>query len=352
MMLKELGEKEYLLIKAKSSLPQHGACWHSALEKVKSSCENLNDHEHSLLALRLANCFLEDSGHVSYNCYLSSTDDERRKCINTMSDRAFGVYNEFYTHTVHMCFFFNYEAWQSETDNTIRLLYQVSSRMKEQLLEASEMQGAVLEGQREGLKIQNELLENGRELGSVLKSSSETVNSMILDFKESAKDQKELLYEIFSYIRTFQNWVIGEVSWFQSIMYYTGSCILCALFSSLKRTVDARLTLFAILSLNVVVERMLVQYYDNINHGSMESKENLLNTTWLYRKISLMLCTLTLVCTYYCYKDEQIETYKALQRIEHHLTDIQKVTSNYTEDNSIRYSKRLRLKKAEANLTK
>ncbi|KAG7200013.1 hypothetical protein KM043_014433 [Ampulex compressa] len=306
MMLKELGEKEYLLIKAKSSLPQHGACWHSALEKVKSSCENLNDHEHSLLALRLANCFLEDSGHVSYNCYLSSTDDERRKCINTMSDRAFGVYNEFYTHTVHMCFFFNYEAWQSETDNTIRLLYQVSSRMKEQLLEASEMQGAVLEGQREGLKIQNELLENGRELGSVLKSSSETVNSMILDFK------------------------IG----------------------SLKRTVDARLTLFAILSLNVVVERMLVQYYDNINHGSMESKENLLNTTWLYRKISLMLCTLTLVCTYYCYKDEQIETYKALQRIEHHLTDIQKVTSNYTEDNSIRYSKRLRLKKAEANLTK
>lgn len=89
----------------------------------------------------------------------------------------------------------------------------------------------------------------------------------LLYCRESAKDQKELLYEIFSYIRTFQNWIIGEVSWFQSIIYYTISCILCAIFSSAKRTTDARVILFIILSLNVTVERILVQYYENtMNH--------------------------------------------------------------------------------------
>lgn len=44
-----------------------------------------------------------------------------RKCINEMGDRAFNVYNEFYIHAIHICFFLNHEAWQSEIDNTINL---------------------------------------------------------------------------------------------------------------------------------------------------------------------------------------------------------------------------------------
>lgn len=173
--------------------------------------------------------------------------------------------------------------------------------MREQLLEATEMQSIVLESQREGLKLQNELLDHGKELGNVIRSSAETVSGMVVDFKyvfpriptiffseieneksslasgssletqklffifdrESAKDQRELLYEIFSYMRAFQNWVLSEVSWFQSIAYYTVACIVCALLSSSKRTSEARISLFTILSLNVTAERMLVRYVVN-----------------------------------------------------------------------------------------
>ncbi|XP_071570208.1 uncharacterized protein [Temnothorax nylanderi] len=345
MILRDLGEKEYSLIKAKSSLPQHGKCWHTALQALESSCDKLNDQEHSLLALRLANCFLEDSGHATYDCYLSETEDERRKCIGGMADRAFSVYNEFYTHATHICFFLNHEAWQAEVDNTIKLLFQVSSRMKDQLLEASQMQGVILNSQKEGLRIQNELLDHGKELETVLQTSSETVSNMVSDFKESAKDQKELLYEIFSYIRTFQSWIIGEVSWFQSIIFYTVSCILCALFSSSKRTVDARVALFSILSLNIVAERILVQYYDKIIPQSPDDKTHLLSTTWLYRKIALTLCATTLFCTYYYYKDGQLENHKALQRIEQQLDVIQKTTTISNNIEPIRYSRRLALKR-------
>lgn len=347
-ILKNLGEKEYSLIKAKSSLPQHGKCWHMALQTLQDSCDKLNDYEHSLLALRLANCFLEDSGHITYDCHLSQLEDERRKCINEMGDRAFSVYNEFYIHATHICFFLNHEAWQSEIDNTINLLFQVSSRMKDQLLEASQMQGVILNSQKEGLRIQNELLDNGKELGTVLKTSSETVNNMVLDFKESAKDQKELLYEIFSYIRTFQNWIIGEVSWFQSIIFYTVSCILCALFSSSKRTVDARVTLFSILSLNIVIERILVQYYSRTVPQSPDNKAQLLSTTWLYRKIALILCAITLICTYYYYKDKHLENCKTLQRIEQQLNVIQKTVALSNNIEPIRYSKRLTLRRLHA----
>lgn len=55
--------------------------------------------------------------------------------------------------------------------------------MKEQLLEASEMQGVMLEGQKQSLKMQNKLLDHGKELGTILKSSSESVSNMAKDFK-------------------------------------------------------------------------------------------------------------------------------------------------------------------------
>lgn len=38
-----------------------------------------------------------------------------------MVDRAFGVYNEFYTHATHICFYLKHETWQAEVDNTIKL---------------------------------------------------------------------------------------------------------------------------------------------------------------------------------------------------------------------------------------
>ena len=351
-VLKEMGEEKYQMLKAKSSVSQHGTCWQNALKTMKVNCNNLNDEDHSLLALQLTDCFLEDSGHKAYDCHLSSSTSQRRDCINNMSDRAFNVYNKFYIHTMHMCFYLNYEIWQAETDNTIKQLYQVSSLMKEQLLESSEMQGAMLESQRESLKMQNDLLDHGKELGTVLKSSSESVNTMVNDFKESAKEQRELLFEIFSYLRTFQNWIIGEVSWFQSIVYYAVSCILCALFSSSKKTVDARMTLFTILSVNVIVERMLVQYYDKVMSHSIDNKESLVNTTWMYRKVALSLCAVTLFCTYYYYKDEQIENYKALKRIENQLSTIQEITTICNSDDSIRYRTRLALKRLKSQTDK
>lgn len=55
--------------------------------------------------------------------------------------------------------------------------------MKEQLLEATEVQGAMLESQKQSLRMQNVLLDHGKELGTVLKSSSESVNNMVKDFK-------------------------------------------------------------------------------------------------------------------------------------------------------------------------
>ncbi|XP_046482796.1 uncharacterized protein [Neodiprion pinetum] len=339
LALKEIGEKEYLLIKAKSTLPQHGKCWHDALKDIKASCDNLNDREHSLLALQLTNCFLEDSGHITYDCFLNDEEAGRRKCIHDMSDRAFGAYNAFFTQATNICYFLNQEVWQSETDQTIKQLYRASSRMNQQLLEASAMQSAMLESQREGLMLQNELLHHGQQLGTVIKSSAETVTNMVSDFKENASEQRELLHQIFSHVHVFQNWIVGEVSWFQSIIFYTVGCILCGLFTSSKRTADARITVFVALSLNVVVERLLVQYYNKGN--SDDAKIELSHITWIFRKIVLTFCTVTLIFTSFLYRDEQLENSKTLKRIEYQLKSLHDLKK------PVRFSRRLAIRRQQ-----
>lgn len=70
---------------AKSTLPQHGKCWHEALKNLKDQCDKLNDREHSLLALRLTNCFLEDSGDTTYDCSINDYEADRRLVINMFS---------------------------------------------------------------------------------------------------------------------------------------------------------------------------------------------------------------------------------------------------------------------------
>ncbi|XP_066598267.1 uncharacterized protein [Prorops nasuta] len=340
-ILKELGEKAYSLIKEKSNLPQHGVCWHKALRVLKNGCSNFNDHQHSVLALQLANCFLDDTGHQTYDCHEKLSDIERKQCINDMTDRAFGVYNEFYTHATHVCFYLSYEIWQKETEDTVKLLYQVSSKMTNQLLEASKMQETVLESQKESLQIQNELLDDGKHLRSLLQSSAETVNSMVVDFQNTATYQKELLHNIFSYIQTFQNWIIGEVSWFQSIFYYIASCILCALFSSARRTMDARIFLFATLSFNIIIERILIQYYDKINYITENDKIQLMKMIWLCRKVALTLCALILLYTYSSYRDRFMENNKALKRIEQKLNLLHAIENLQQIKEPVRFSKRL-----------
>lgn len=63
---------------AKSSLSQHGICWQNAIKTIKIDCNKLNDQEHSLLALKLTNCFLKDSGHETYDCYLINSEYQRK----------------------------------------------------------------------------------------------------------------------------------------------------------------------------------------------------------------------------------------------------------------------------------
>lgn len=68
---------------------------------------------------------------------------------------------------------------------------------------------------------------------------------------------------------------------------------------------------------------MLVQYYDNIPELMDDDKFNLVTSIWLVRKTALLICISSLLYHYCLHKDELVENYKILQRIENRLDCLQ-----------------------------
>ncbi|KAG5898310.1 hypothetical protein JTB14_022999 [Gonioctena quinquepunctata] len=152
--LVQRGKIQYDLLRKRSNLPQYGSCWKSAVEHLENGCRYLSEHTQSDIALHITNCFLEMSGHPTYYCELDKKSNLRAICINSMSDRAFNVYTEFYTHTQNICWFLQGQIWHEIiADNTIIV--------GKQLKETAHNQQDLLQAQKESLKLQVKMMEHG-----------------------------------------------------------------------------------------------------------------------------------------------------------------------------------------------
>ncbi|XP_048520031.1 uncharacterized protein LOC109537806 isoform X2 [Dendroctonus ponderosae] len=159
--MSEQGRSQYQLIKEKGTLPKYGACFKAALKHIDKGCRYLNEDTQSDIALHITNCFLQMSGHETYNCELDKKPNLRGICINSMSDRAFNVYTEFYTHTQNICWFLRGQIWhETISENTYR--------MGRQLAISVEQQQDFNRLQKESMELQVTMLEQGRFLERVL----------------------------------------------------------------------------------------------------------------------------------------------------------------------------------------
>lgn len=64
--------------------------------------------------------------------------------------------------------------------------------------------------------------------------------------------------ELFDKVQSLQSLMLGEVTGFYSVVFYTCSALISHFVTSTKRTAEARLWLLIIVTLNVVCERIIV----------------------------------------------------------------------------------------------
>ncbi|KAK9701223.1 hypothetical protein QE152_g30763 [Popillia japonica] len=177
--MQEQGRQQYQLLQERGNLPQYGNCWKSAIRHVNEGCRSLSEDTQAEISLQLTNCFLLMSGHDTYECELNKKPNLRAICINSMSDRAFNVYTEFYTHTQNICWFLRGQIWhETIAENTWKV--------GEQLHESAKNQEQILQSQRDSLELQEQLMKY-----------SNALEKSMAKFYESSKDQQEIL-KIFS----------------------------------------------------------------------------------------------------------------------------------------------------------
>jgi ABC-type multidrug transport system fused ATPase/permease subunit len=251
------------------------------------------------MALHITNCFLEMSGHETYNCELDKKPNLRGICISSMSDRAFNVYTEFYTHVQNICWFLRGQIWHetiSESSFKVGKQLEVSAKNQEELLGV----------QKESMEVQRKILQHEKRLEEVLG-----------DLYLSARAHQEVLSVLTRSVAKFQTWVIGEVSWLDSVIFYVVAVLFIFIFTSLKRTANARLPLLLLLFANFLVERFICFFF--ITEDSLiDTKllyQDIYSYVWYSRDLFILSIILYLVYCSYNYKDIILENNKFLQSI-------------------------------------
>ncbi|KAL1497883.1 hypothetical protein ABEB36_008769 [Hypothenemus hampei] len=304
----EQGRVQYQIIKERGTLPKYGPCWKGALEHLNEGCRSLSEDTQSDIALHITNCFLELSGHQTYNCELDKKPNLRGICINSMSDRAFNVYTEFYTHTQNICWFLRGQIWhETIAENTLKV--------GKQLEMSAEHQQELIRIQKESIDLQERMLKQGRFLEKVLE-----------DVYVSTQAHQDILKVLTQSVTSLQTWVVGEISWIDSIIFNVTAIFLIFIITSSPRTLQARFPLFFLLFLNLAIERLICTLYTKYTSEQETHNlySNIYNFVWYTRYAFTFLAAVFVVFSVITYHDINKQNQLALDVIKKQNNDILK----------------------------
>lgn len=316
------GEKQYQIIQSNTNLPLYGKCWTEAIIQIDTTCNDLNEMTQGTLALQFTKCFMAMSGGDAELDQCNDID-----CIGNMSERVFQSYTHFYTHTQNICFYLMNQIWHSETERTVQSLRTHSKSVSRQLELAGRLQINLLQQQREGLKVQRQLVEHGLNLSEVLNESQGSLGRLTEQFRNSTIEQGRQLGDLFQRLAQFHNWIVGEYTQIEQIMYYFILLLVIMIATTAKRSQHSRFLLFLVAVANLVVESLFLHYFTG-DHFVEDLQIVLYENLWLIRKIfaAIMICVYVGVTVSYI--DSQQMTLKLLEKVHRQNTEILQLLRN------------------------
>ena len=226
----EAGRAQFELLQSQSQLRQYGKCWTNTLSSMQEGCARLTADMQKRLAFAYLKCYLGDRD--TYTCDDSMSFEECRDTIKDIADRS--SLATFFAHTKQICYFLQSQKWQENTQATISRLSQVSDEVAENLAATTDLQ-------REALRNQEVILEQAKNFGKKLNEERHVIDN-ILDKILNIK------------------MMLGEFWGIYSIVYYILSLLLSYLVTSTPRTSGARFWMFGIVTLNIMVERVIIYW--------------------------------------------------------------------------------------------
>lgn len=237
-----------------------------------------------------------------------------------------------------MCQFLQHQIWHEKTEDAISGLTKTSLNVAESLKNSSKLQEDIVRNQMETLTVQKQISEYTHSIaehGDVLSKSMEQsrvhVRELMNELRASTDEQKSMIFSIFDRVTKLQSLLLSEVSWLYTVLFYAGCLLALYLATAAKRTEDARLWLFAILTVNFILERVICNLTLEGSNEDMfdiylneeQNPQTLLHfRIWTCRKLALLLSALVLLYKALTFKDYNIINYQLLQNIQKQNADL------------------------------
>ncbi|XP_064598539.1 uncharacterized protein LOC135464900 isoform X2 [Liolophura sinensis] len=221
------------------------------------------------------------------------------------------------------------QAWHQETQRTISRLAENSAVVANQLEESSQLQEKMLHQQNTSLQNQMQLINQASNLSLIIANSSSDVRFMFDEFNKTTQEQKLLIFDVFDRVAKLQSLVLGEFTGFYSIIFYTLSILISYMLTSTPRTSGARFALFGIMTLNIVVERLILSRNSAVTTDGSTVMEEMDESVvycrqWWCRQISCVLGLILLGVCAYRYKDLNVINNQLLVEIRKQNSDLKK----------------------------
>jgi hypothetical protein len=87
--------------------------------------------------------------------------------------------------------------------------------------------------------------------------------------------------------------VVSEVSWIYTVVFYATSLLAVYLFTATRRTAEARLVLYFVLTVNFVLERLVCSLSlpaDSLSPDVDNLSETIYYRVWVLRKTAFLFC--------------------------------------------------------------
>ncbi|XP_065337222.1 uncharacterized protein LOC135937851 isoform X2 [Cloeon dipterum] len=334
MKMFESGQKQFEMAKQRGSLPRQGECWKSAIASLETGCNQLDENQHAMLALTLADCFLEMSGASRHKCGGLQDAAKRASCIKGMPDRAFGVFTEFFSHVTNMCFYLKSSVWHEIARKTTDSLLTMSMRVDRQMKDMLTSNENLIAHQVKTIALQEQVINNGVNLDEVIKNSATSVARLLSEFQESTMEQRLALLDLSQRLSALQSWAVGEVSWLESLAFFALAVCTAYLTTAWTRAAQARGWIFILLFVGVLLEQAIFKIVLAKLDGAstLFVKENIYFWVWKLRYLIVVLCFMVYLYCIFTYVDYSQENNKLLTTIHDVVLKLQSTTTIDTLD--------------------
>lgn len=200
--------------------------------------------------------------------------------------------------------------------------------MSKQLELAGRLQVNLLTQQRDSLKLQQKLVAHGVNLSDVLTASRSSLSLLTEQFRNSTIEQGRQLGDLFQRLSQFHNWIVGEYTFVEQIMYFTMLMMAIWMATTAKRTENCRFPLFLLAAANLAIESLLQRYVNSADYFIEDVKIVLFDSLWLIRKVFVVIMVGVYAWMTMVYVDSQKLTMNLLERIHQQNVEVLRILSD------------------------